>query len=72
MVEDFGQYAAPTSRTIPKHVPCFKLETAMIYKRMHSKDRRTNGQKTTDEEKGTSQHRLNYIIHPHLVTLRLA
>ena len=39
MVEDFGQYAAPTSRTIPKHVPCFKLETAMIYKIMHTKDR---------------------------------
>jgi len=39
MVEDFGQYAAPTSRTIPKRVPCFKLETAMIYKIMHTKDR---------------------------------
>jgi len=40
------------------------IETAMIYKIMHSKDRRTNGQRTTDEENGASQHHLIYIIHP--------
>jgi len=71
MVEDFGQYAAPTSKMTPKRVPCFKLETAMIYKRMHTKDRQTNGQRTTDEENGASQHHF-IIIHPHLVTLCLA
>ena len=42
----------------------------MIHERVPSKDRRTDGQRTTDEENGASQlHLIYYIFNPHLSQL---